>query len=216
MRNPLKSEAEAFRFVVISVGFFAAVVVAKLIVGWWLALIVAIAGLGALAYLLRSPEDPPPPQQAPYHVGGEDDLRILVVANETVGGETLREVIAQKSEGYDEEVLVVCPALNSPLKHWVSDEDGARALAKERLDASLARLSEVGVNVRGEIGDADPLQAIEDALRTFGADEVIISTHPAGRSHWLEKDVVAAARDRFAVPITHVIVDLDAESEELQ
>ena len=69
MRNPLKSEAEAFRFVVISVGFFVAVVVAKLVVGWWLALIVAIAGLGALAFLLRSPEDPPPPQQAPDHVG---------------------------------------------------------------------------------------------------------------------------------------------------
>jgi hypothetical protein len=215
MRNPLKSEAEAFRFVVIIFGGFIAVVVAKLAVGWWLGLIVALAGLAALAYLLRSPEEPPLPQQAPEHVGGEDDLRILVVANETVGGGTLREVIAQKSEGYDEEVLVVCPALNSPLKHWVSDEDGARALAKERLDASLALLHEVGVNVRGEIGDGDPLQAIEDALRTFGADEIIISTHPEGRSHWLEKGVVGAARDRFAVPITHVIVDLAAESEEL-
>jgi len=216
VRNPLKSEAEAFRFVVITFGFFVGVVVAKLLVGWWLGLVVAIAGLGALAYLLRSPEAlPPQPQQAPEHVGGEDDLRILVVANETVGGETLREVIAQKAEGYDEEVLLVCPALNSPLKHWVSDEDGARALAQERLDASLARLHEAGVNVRGEIGDGDPLQAIEDALRTFGADEVIISTHPEGRSHWLEKGVVGAARDRFAVPITHVIVDLEAESEEI-
>jgi hypothetical protein len=215
MRNPLKSEAEAFRFVVITVGFFAAVVVAKLVVGWWLGLAVAILGFGVLLYLLRSPEEPQRPRAAPTHVGGEDDMRILVVANETVGGETLREVIAQKAEGYDEEVLVVTPALNSPLKHWVSDEDAARAQAQSRLDESLERLRAAGVNVRGEIGDADPLQAIEDALRTFGADEIIISTHPEGRSHWLERGVVGAARDRFAVPITHVIVDLEAESEEL-
>ena len=64
----------------------------------------------------------------------------------------------------------------------------------------------------GEVGDGDPLQAIEDALRTFGADEIVISTHPEGRSHWLERNVVGAARDRFAVPITHVVVDLDAAS----
>ena len=51
---------------------------------------------------------------------------------------------------------------------------------------------------------------MEDALRTFGADEIVISTHPEGRSHWLERNVVGAARDRFDVPITHVVVDLEA------
>jgi hypothetical protein len=215
MRNPLRSEAEAFRFVVIVLACIAAVVLAKLLVGTWPALAVTVVAAGALLYLLRSAESPRPVQSAPEHVGTEDDLRILVIANETVSGETLREVIAQKSEGFDEEVLVVCPALNSPLRHWVSDEDGARATARERLDESLVRLAEAGVNARGEIGDGDPLQAMEDALRTFGADEIIISTHPAGRSHWLERGVVGAARERFAVSITHVIVDLDAEREDV-
>ena len=56
------------------------------------------------------------------------------------------------------------------------------------------------------------MQAIEDSLRTFGADEIIISTHPEGRSNWLEKGVVSGAQQRFTVPITHVVVDLDAES----
>ena len=60
------------------------------------------------------------------------------------------------------------------------------------------------------MGDADPLQAIEDALRTFGADVIIISTHPEGRSNWLERGVVSTARERFAVPIEHVVVDLEA------
>jgi hypothetical protein len=138
-----------------------------------------------------------------------------VVANETVGGEALRDVIREKSEGFREQVLVVCPALNSPLRHWASDEDPARREAQARLARSLDQLAEVGVSAAGEVGDSEPLQAIEDALRTFGADEVIISTHPEGRSHWLEKGVVSGARQRFAVPITHVVVDLEAEREEV-
>jgi hypothetical protein len=55
------------------------------------------------------------------------------------------------------------------------------------------------------------MQAIEDALRTFGADEIIISTHPPGRSNWLEKEVIERARERFDLPITHVVVDLEHE-----
>jgi nucleotide-binding universal stress UspA family protein len=108
-------------------------------------------------------------------------------------------------------VLVVSPALNSPLRHWASDEDPARAAAQQRLEASLQRLRENGIEASGEVGDAEPLQAIEDAVRTFGPDEIIISTHPEGRSHWLERGVVIGARERFAVPITHVVVDLEAD-----
>ena len=40
---------------------------------------------------------------------------------------------------------------------------------------------------------------MEDALRRFPADEVIISTHPPGRSNWLERDVVERARERFDI-----------------
>ena len=139
-----------------------------------------------------------------------------MIANETVAGGPLREEIRRRSEGYEAHVLVVCPALNSPLRHWASDEDNARAKAQERLNASLARLREAGLDAKGEVGDAEPLQAMEDAMRLFGADEIIISTHPEGRSHWLEKGIVDAARERFAVPITHVVVDLEAEKEEVR
>ena len=124
-------------------------------------------------------------------------------------------MILERSLDVREEVLVVTPALNSPLKHWVSDEDDARAAAQQRLDTSLAQLAEAGVEARGEVGDGDPLQAMEDALRTFGADEIIISTHPQGRSNWLERGVVEKARERFPVPITHVVVDLEREQAEL-
>src|SRR5262249_57199810 len=106
------------------------------------------------------------------------------------------------------------PALSSRLRYWASDEASARVAAQQRLAASLDRLRSLGIDASGEVGDANPLQAMEDALRIFGADEIIISTHPEGRSNWLELGVVEHARERFAVPITHVIVDLDREREE--
>jgi GABA permease len=133
-----------------------------------------------------------------------------VIANETVAGrELLDELRRQAAAGGATHVLVVSPALNSPIKHWASDEDGARQSAKERLDASLSVMHTIGLQARGEIGDGDPLQAIEDALRTFAPDELIISTHPPGRSNWLERGVVTSARERFALPVTHIVVDLD-------
>jgi hypothetical protein len=214
--NPFRSEAEAYRFLLVTIGYFAAIVLATLIGGRWLglAVFVVLTVVGLWWLLRRRPEAPV--RTAPPRRGAEDERRILVIANETVGGATLREEIRRRAEGYEEQVLVVCPALNSPLRHWASDEDAARAAAQERLARSLARLSEAGVEARGEVGDAEPLQAMEDALRTFGADEIIISTHPEGRSNWLEKGVVTGARERFAVPITHVVVDLEAEREEVR
>jgi hypothetical protein len=210
--NPFRSEAEAYRFLLLTVGYFAAIAIAALALGKWAGLAVfAVLTLAGMGYLVRGRRVEPPRQAVPSRRGKENERRILVIANETVGGGPLREEIRRRSEGYDEQVLVVCPALNSPLRHWASDEDGARAHAQVRLDASLARLREEGVDAKGEVGDAEPLQAMEDALRLFGADEIIISTHPEGRSHWLEKGIVEAARERFAVPITHVVVDLEAE-----
>ena len=216
MANPFRSEAEAYRFLLITIGYFAAIVLATLVGGRWLGLtvFVVLTLVGLWLLLRRRPEAPV--RTAPPRRGAEDERRILVIANETVGGAKLREEIRQRAEGFREQVLVVCPALNSPLRHWASDDDAARAAAQERLGRSLAQFSEAGIDARGEVGDSEPLQAMEDALRTFGADEIIISTHPEGRSNWLEKGVVTGARERFAVPITHVVVDLEAESEEVR
>ncbi len=216
MANPLRSEAAAYRFLLLTIGYFALIVAGTLIFGTWVGFTVFVV-LSAIALwrLFNGRREAARPVAAGV-AHAEDDRRILVVANETVGGATLVDEIHRRAEGVDEHVLVVSPALNSPLKHWVSDEDGARAEAAERLQRSLVRLRALGVNAEGEVGDADPLQAIEDALRTFGADEIIISTHPEGRSHWLERGVVDAARERFSPPVTHVVVDLAAEREEVR
>jgi hypothetical protein len=216
MQNPFRSEAEAFRFLIRTIAYFAVIAVAALI-NTWLGVAVFVIATGVIVWWLFFRGDPKRPiQTAPARHGGEGERLILVVANETVGGATLRERIRERSEGARAEVLVVAPALNSPIRHWASDEDGARAVAEARLRESLSLLRAGGVSARGEVGDAEPLQAIEDALRTFGADEIIISTHPEGRSQWLERGVVSAARERFAVPITHVVVDLDADREEIR
>jgi hypothetical protein len=201
----------------LTIAYFGAIVIAALVGGKWVGLAVfgALTLAGAIWFFRRG-EPQEAVQTVPRRRGDADERRILVVANETVGGGPLREAIRARTEGYRGSVLVVCPALNSPVRHWVSDEDSARAGAQERLEASLARLRASGVKAEGQIGDSDPLQAMEDALRTFGADEIIISTHPEGRSNWLERGVVSGARQRFAVPITHVVVDLEAESEDVR
>jgi hypothetical protein len=217
MINPFRSEAEAYRFLLLTVGYFAAIAIAALAIGKWAGVIVFLAlTLAGVVYVVRATRTEPPRQAVPSRRGRANERRILVIANETVGGERLRDEIHSRSEGYDEHVLVVTPALNSHLRHWASDEDNARVEAQKRLDASLARLRAAGIDAKGEVGDAEPVQAMEDALRLFGADEIIISTHPEGRSHWLEKGIVETARERFAVPITHVVVDLEAEREEVQ
>jgi nucleotide-binding universal stress UspA family protein len=216
MKNPFRSEAEAFRFVLGTAVYFAAIAIAAAAGGrWWGLGVFVVLTVAAALWFFRREQHERPPFSAPRR-GAEDERRVLVVANETVAGAALRDAIRSAVEGTHAKVLLVCPALNSPLRHWTSDEDQARSAAEKRLGRSIGELERLGISARGEVGDADPLQAIEDALRTFGADLIVISTHPEGRSNWLERDVVASARERFAVPITHVVVDLEAETASVE
>jgi hypothetical protein len=210
MKNPFRSEADAFRFVWLTIGYFVLIAIGSWINRWLGLAVFVVLTVVVVWSLLRRGEREAPVREAPAP-SPPDEQRILVVANETVGGPELLSEIRARSGGRKITVLVVCPALNSPLRHWVSDEDDARAAAQTRLDASLESMRSTGLDARGEIGDGDPVQAIEDALRTFQPDELIVSTHPPGRSHWLERGVVEKARERFQIPLTHVVVDLDAD-----
>jgi GABA permease len=213
MINPLRSEAEAFRFLLGAVVYFAAIAIAGVINEWAGLAVFVVLTVAVVWWWWHARREVAPRQVAPTRRSAPGERRLLVIANETVGGSDLLDRIRELSEGANTEVLVVSPALNTPLRHLASDEDPARAAARERLDRSLQRLDQEGIEARGEVGDGDPLQAIEDALRTFGADQILISTHPKGRSNWLERGVVTGARERFAVPIQHVVVDLEAERE---
>ena len=208
MESPFRSEAAAFRLLLVSIGAFALIVAASWVAPWLGLLTFLVLAAGAVWLYLRQ-RPPATPPQAIEHVGAPDERRVLVVANETVGGEELMSAISELALGGKSEFFVVCPALNSRLKTWTSDEDPARALAQKRLDATLSRLASVGIEAHGEVGDVDPLVAIEDGVRSFRPDEIVVSTHPEGRSNWLERGVVAAVRERFDVPVTHVVVDLE-------
>jgi len=138
--------------------------------------------------------------------------RILVIANETVESELLAHAIRAKEAS---QVLIVAPALNGRVRHWTSDDDDAHAAADERLRRSLDRLAASGIPANGMVGDADPLQAAADALRVFPAEELVVATHPEGRSNWLARGVVERARRRFGLPVVHLVVDRDARREYL-
>jgi hypothetical protein len=211
VQNPLRSEAEAFRFLLGAVVYFGLIAIAGVINAWAGLVVFLVLTAIVVWWWWRSRPDVVPEQVAPTRRSAPGERRILVIANETVGGPELLARIRELGEGAQTRVLVVSPALNTPLRHLASDEDTARAAAQERLERSLSRLDREGIEASGEVGDGDPLQAIEDALRTFGADEIVISTHPEGRSNWLERGVVTGARERFAVPIHHVVVDLERE-----
>jgi hypothetical protein len=211
MHNPLRSEADAFRWVVV-IGVAAASVIALTLLTrpvFGVVLAATLLGFGAgVAYrnsrgsLSRSVE---------LTRGGDGKHRLLVVANETVGGEALLEEIRQRCRNRNCEILVVTPALvGSRASHWASDIDEGIELARQRMELSLIAIDALGLRTKGEIGDSDPNVAIEDALRVFPADEIVISTHPPERSRWLEHGVVERARNEIDLPITHVVVDLTA------
>ena len=143
-------------------------------------------------------------------------MRLLVLANETCAAAAVLDEVSYRvgRASRPVEVLVVAPALaGSRLQHWLStDVTDARSRAAERLEASIDALAALGIYARGELGDADPIQALEDGVRLFNPDEVLIATHPHRRSNWLERRVVDAARERLTIPVTHVVADLDFEA----
>lgn len=212
MHNPLRSEADAFRWVVV-IGVAAASVIAltlltRPVVGVvWAALLIGF-GVGVGYRSARGSL----PRSVAVTQGGDGKFRLLVVANETVQGEALLEEIRARCRDRRCEVMVVTPALAaSRASHWASDIDEAIELARRRMELSLIEIRGLGLRARGEIGDSDPNVAIEDALRVFSADEILISTHPPERSRWLEHGVVERAREQIDLPIAHVVIDLGTE-----
>jgi hypothetical protein len=213
MESPFRSEAAAFRFLLITIGAFALIVLTSWISSFLGFLTFLGLTVAAVAVYLRQRG----PASEPEHVearGNPGERRVLVIANETLGGEELLSTISTLALSERTQFLVVCPALNSRLKTYTSDEGTAREEAQQRLGATLDRLGSVGIEARGEVGDGDPLVAVDDAVRTFGPNEIVISTHPPGRSNWLERGIVDSVRARYDVSVTHVVVDLPDESGE--
>ena len=128
MKNPLRDEASAFQVVLITLGGALLVVLAAWINTWFGLAVFVVLVLAAL-WAIRGGLIQRPSQAHVVHDDGPSH-RILVIANETVGGAELLSLLGTKAEGVDEEMLLVCPALNSRVRTWTSDEDPARAEAQ--------------------------------------------------------------------------------------
>jgi hypothetical protein len=210
VRNPFQSETEAFRFLLATVAAFAAIAAASLLGGAWVGVpVCALLTVGATTFFLLRRRGARGLRTAPPHLGGPSERRLLVLVDGVAADEATAHEIRRASSGYRTQVLVVCPARVSGLDRWASAVDTARADARRYLDESLAWLRQQGIEARGAIGDEHLVCAIEDTLRTFPADEIIIATLPehAGATGGL--DTVAGAREHFAIQITHVVVNTD-------
>lgn len=142
-------------------------------------------------------------------------MRLLVIANETCASRAVMAAIRQRvSVDGTGEVFVVAPALShSRVSHWFSsDVRSAREEASARLEQSLGALAAGGIRADGDLGDADPLQALDDAIRIHQPTHVLIATHTPERSQWLERKLVERAKAMTDLPVEHVVADLEAEA----
>lgn len=138
---------------------------------------------------------------------------VLVIANETVAGQGLIDAVKARAGGERDLVTVICP-VSYPQSGYVVYEDTRRAAAGRRLDRTLTALREAGVKAHGVVVDADPADAVRDALAMLEPrpDHIIVSTHPKEKSGWLRRKVIDRVRSVAGdVPVEHVVVDLDAE-----
>jgi hypothetical protein len=139
---------------------------------------------------------------------------VLVIANETVAGQTLIDALKERATGEETRVTVVCP-INAPREGYVVYEDTRRASAGRRLDRTLTLLREAGIPASGLVVDTDPVNAVRDAVAQAEPpiDAIVVSTHPEERSGWLQRNVVERIQKAAApIPVEHVVVDVQSET----
>src|SRR2546423_7331528 len=136
---------------------------------------------------------------------------VLVLANETIGGEKLLDAIRERARRGDEPSFHVVVPLTRPRHGNVIYDDAVRDGAQVRIDLALAFMRDQGIHGTGEVGDQDPLNAVKDAVAEHGIDKVIVSTLPAQSSGWLRRDLPERIREETGLPVEHVVVDLVRE-----
>jgi len=216
MRNPVRSETDAFRIafgVAVLIGASAAV--GSLVTPIAGAALFAVVVVGAVAweFATKDPDRLSPLREAALAgrrlagrgVAGSDRPRILVVANRTLADEELRAEMRRRVAA-GSQLRIVAPILVSRARYIASDVDRELAQAHSRLEQALAWAAAEGIAATGTVGDPNAaLQAIEDELRVYAADEVIISTLAPGKSNWLETGIVERLRDEAEIPVTHIV-----------
>lgn len=196
MRSPFRSEATAFRFLLLAVLALAAVAVVDAAFGAAAAAAAVLVAVPAAAavYVARG-RRVRPIATAPAHAGPPNERRLLLLAQEPVEEARLRELRSTA----DRVLVVASPAVRG-LERWASAADAAREQARVRVEATVGALRALDADASGVVGDPDPVQALEDALRSFGGDAIAVSV-PAGSGG---TRLVARIRERYALPVTRL------------
>jgi hypothetical protein len=138
--------------------------------------------------------------------------KILALVSEPVSGAALKKAV-DGDRAADAEVLVVAPALNTRVRFWLSDADPAIERAEDVQEETVERMDAEGLDAAGDTGESDPLLAIQDALTTFPADEIVLFTRPGGEQNWLEEGLVEEVKERFDKPVQHLAVEADEQAD---
>jgi nucleotide-binding universal stress UspA family protein len=144
--------------------------------------------------------------------------RYLIVANQTLGGDELVQLIKKRAKTEPSEFFIVVPA--TPVLEMVQGAEGtpvlggstvipsspehARELAQARLASALTQLRTAGAKVDGLVGDRDPVHAVQTAMKGRQFDEIIVSTLPKRMSRWLHQDLPRRLEHKTQLPVTHV------------
>ena len=132
--------------------------------------------------------------------------KILALVSEPISADALRAAVGEEA-AENAEVLVVAPALNSKKRFFLADPDPAIERAEAVQEETVERLDEEGIDAAGDTGEEDPLLALQDALVTYDADEIVLFTHAGVKRNWLEDGLVEQAKERFTTPVRHMVVE---------
>jgi hypothetical protein len=129
---------------------------------------------------------------------------VLVVANRTAECEELQQALKERAEKGDEvRFTLVVPSAHGFAK--AANPDQEAPVAQQHVDNAVAKLREAGLDVEGQLGDPDPVAAVQDANNAGDYDEVIVSTLPTHLSKWLRVDLPRKAAHATGLPVTHVV-----------
>lgn len=209
----MKSETrtELMAIPIVAIIFIVGIILAAASVAGGLAwILVVIGGIGLLVvltlrYARRNPHPaataPAPADLAPQP--SDDTYRVLVIADESCADPSFPAQLADHANGRTIEVLVVAPAIGTWLARWTNDES-SHVDARKHLDETVTALARAGISAMGETGADDPIQATDDGLREFAANEIVYVTKPGTDTDWVEEGVIETARERYAIPVTHI------------
>jgi hypothetical protein len=133
----------------------------------------------------------------------EEKASVLVVANRTAGSDELMDALRERAARGPAKFHLVVPSTARGVS-WVADMNSGSEAAEHDLEGALERLRGAGIDIEGEIGDPDPVAAVQDAANAASYSELIVSTLHKHVSKWLKLDLPSKAAHATGLPVTHV------------